>query len=210
MTQAETFFTETEKQLIATTITGVERKTSGEVAVMVVAASDAYPEASLLAGLTIGGLVALFITDLFLADSLGYFLPLLICGVIGFGSLARILSTLLRMFIPGGRLETRVAERALRAFYEKKLHHTRDNTGVLFFISLLERKVWILADTGIYQKITQENLMSHANHIAIGIKQQQACNILCQEIEAVGLILARHFPVKPDDINELSNEVFTG
>lgn len=208
--QAEMFFTETEKQRIAKTIAGVEQKTSGEIAVMVVAASDTYPEASLLAGLTIGGLIALLITDLFLADSLGYFLPLLICGVIGFGSLAKICPPLLRLFIPGGRLETRVAERALRAFYEKKLHHTRDNTGVLFFISLLERKVWILADTGIYEKISQETLMAYAKHIAIGVKQQQACNVLCQEIEAAGLILACYFPIKPDDTNELANEVFTG
>jgi putative membrane protein len=210
MTQAETFFTEAEKQRIAATIGGVEQKTSGEVAVMVVAASDTYPEASLLAGLTIGGLAALLITDLFLADSLGYFVPLLLCGAIGFGSLAKISPPLLRLFIPGSRLESRVAERALRAFYEKNLHTTRDNTGVLFYISLLERKVWILADSGIHQKISQEDLMAHAQEIAAGIKQGQACNALCRKIEAVGIILTNHFPIKDDDTNELSNQVLTG
>ncbi len=210
MIQAETFFTEAEGLQIAATIGGVEGKTSGEVATMVVAASDTYPEATLLAGLTIGGLVALLITDLFLGDSLGYFLPLLLCGTIGISSLAKIFPPLLRLFILGSRLEARVAERALRAFYEKKLHTTRDNTGVLFFISLLERKVWILADSGIYQKISQETLMAHASDIAFGIKQGQACNALCREIEAVGVILARHFPVKPDDTNEISNQVITG
>lgn len=209
MTQAETFFTEAEKQQIAATIAEAEEKTSGEVVAMVVAASDAYPEASLLAGLTIGGLTALIITDFFLADSLGYFVPLLTCSAILAGSLAKILPPLLRLFIPGRRLETRVAERALRAFYEKKLHATRDNTGVLFFISLLERKVWILADTGIYQKISQDTLMAHANAIATGIKQGQACDALCREITAVGGILARHFPIKADDTNELSNELIT-
>ena len=210
MMQAETFFTEAEKQQIAATIAGVEGKTSGEIATMVVAASDTYPEATLLAGLTIGGLTALLITDLFLADSLGYFVPLLLCGTIGVSSLAKIFPPLLRLFIPGSRLETRVAERALRAFYEKKLHTTRDNTGVLFFISLLERKVWILADSGIYQKIPQESLLAHANDIATGIKQQQACTALCRQIEAVGVILANHFPIKADDTNELSNQVLTG
>ena len=210
MIQAETFFTEAEGQQIAATIGGVEGKTSGEVATMVVAASDTYPEATLLAGLTIGGLAALLITDLFLGDSLGYFLPLLLCGTIGVSSLATIFPPLLRLFIPSSRLETRVAERALRAFYEKKLHTTRDNTGVLFFISLLERKVWILADSGIYQKISQETLMAHASNIATGIKQGQGCTALCREIEAVGVILAQNFPSKPDDTNELSNEVITG
>lgn len=210
MIHAETFFTETERQQIAATIAGVEKKTSGEIATMVVTASDTYPEATLLAGLTIGGLAALLITDLFLADSLGYFVPLFVCGAMAVGSLAKIFPPLLRTFIPGSRLETRVAERALRSFYEKKLHTTRDNTGVLFFISLLERKVWILADSGIYQKISQDALMAHAKDIAVGIKQGQACNALCREIEAVGVILARHFPIKADDTNELSNEVLTG
>ena len=210
MVQAETFFTKVEKQQIAATIAGVEGKTSGEIVAMVVAASDAYPEASLLAGLTIGGLAALLVTDLFLADNLGYFVPLFACGVILIGSLAKIFPPLLRLFIPGSRLEARVAERAFRAFYEKKLHATRDNTGVLFFISLLERKVWILADSGIYQKISQEILIAYAKNIAVGIKQGQACNALCREIEAVGDILIRHFPIKPDDTNELSNEVITG
>jgi len=210
MTHAETFFTEAERQQITATIAGVEKKTSGEVVTMVVAASDTYPEATLLAGLTIGGLAALLITDLFLGNNLGYFVPLLLCGTTGVSSLAKIFPPLLRLFIPASRLETRVAERALRAFYEKKLHTTRDNTGVLFFISLLERKVWILADSGIYQKISQDALMAHANDIAAGIKQGQACNALCQEIEVVGVILARHFPIKADDTNELSNEVITG
>ena len=209
MMNAETFFTEAEKQRIAATIAGVEQKTSGEVATMVVAASDTYPEATLLAGLTIGGLTALLVTDLFLADSLGYFLPLMVGGAVLVGGLSKIFPPLLRLFIPESRRETRVAQRALRAFYEKKLHTTRDNTGVLFFISLLERKVWILADSGIYQKISPETLLAHANDIATGIKQRQACNALCRQIEAVGVILARHFPVKADDTNELSNQVLT-
>lgn len=207
---AETFFTEAEKQRIAATITGVEKATSGEVATMVVAASDTYPEATLLAGFSVGGLSALLITDLFLNDSLGYFVPLMVTSTILIGGLTKIFPPLLRLFIPESRKETRVAERALRAFYEKKLHATRDNTGVLFFISLLERKVWILADSGIYQKIPQETLLAHATDIASGIKQGQACNALCRQIEAVGVILARHFPIKPDDTNELSNQVFTG
>jgi putative membrane protein len=210
MTNAETFFTEAEKERIAATITGVEKTTSGEVATMVVAASDTYPEATLLAGFSIGGLSALLITDLFLHDSLGYFVPLMVASAIVISGLTKTFPPLLRLFIPDSRRETRVAQRALRAFYEKKLHATRDNTGVLFFISLLERKVWILADTGIYQKIPQETLQAHATDIASGIGQGQACNALCRQIEAVGVILARHFPVKPDDTNELSNQVFTG
>lgn len=208
--RAETFFTEAEKQRIAAAISAVEKKTSGEVVALVVDSSDTYPEARMLAGLSIGGLIALVITDLFLADSLGYFLPLLLGGATLVGSLAKFCPPLLRLFIPESRKESRVAERALRTFYEKELHTTRDSTGVLFFISLLEHKVWILADRGIYLKISQETLQAYANEVAAGIRQGQACDALCREIEAVGDILASHFPVKTDDTNELSNQVLTG
>jgi uncharacterized membrane protein len=41
------------------------------------------------------------------------------------------------------------------AFYEKGLYKTRKNTGVLFFMSCLRRKVWVLADKGIYGRLNR-------------------------------------------------------
>ncbi|MGV1098412.1 TPM domain-containing protein [Thiovibrio sp. JS02] len=208
--KAETFFNEKEKETIAATIAEVERKTAGEVAVMVVDQSDTYPEASLLAGLSLGGITALLVTDLFFADSLIAFLPLLAAGTILFALLAKACPALLRLFIPAGRMESRVGQRALLAFYEKGLYRTRDNTGVLFFLSLTEHKVWVLADKGIYEKISPETLLSFAAGIGAGIRRKQACPALCEAIRRSGDILARHFPVKPGDTNELANEIITG
>ena len=66
------------------------------------------------------------------------------------------------------RKEHAVRERAQQAFFEKGLYKTKENTGVLFFLSLLERKVWILADKGIYQKIGQETLDRYAKTVSPG------------------------------------------
>lgn len=210
MRRSETFFSEAEKEQVACAVAAVEKKTSGEVVVMVVDASDTYPEAGLLAGLAIGGLTALLITDLFLADSLIFFVPLMALGLIAVCSLARVNPWLLRLFIPESRLAARVSQRALLAFYEKGLHATRERTGVLFFISLLEHKVWILADKGIYEKIPQESLQAYAKDIATGIKEGRAGSALCRQIEAVGAVLARDFPVRADDANELADQLLTG
>jgi putative membrane protein len=114
----------------------------------------------------------------------------------------------LRFFVPAGRLESRVQDRALRAFYEKGLYKTQDDTGVLFFISLFEHRVWILADEGIYSKITHDDLQEYAQDIARGVKSGTATAALCREIHNVGTVLAEHFPIKPGDINELSNKIF--
>ena len=208
--KAETFFSTAEKERIAKAVEEVERNTAGEVAVMVVDQSEEYPEARILAG-TVGGLlIALAITDVFLADNLWYFVPLFfVLSVLGC-RLAGCLPPFIRIFTPGSRLEEQVRKRALIAFYEKGLYDTRDDTGVLFFISLLEHKVWVMADKGIYEKISQETLQEYASDIALGIKTGRAAENLCREIGRVGEILAEHFPVKPDDTNELSDEVIIG
>ncbi|MBC8316668.1 MAG: hypothetical protein H8E41_02100 [Desulfobulbaceae bacterium] len=207
--KADNFFTSEEKDTIAKTIGKVEKKTAGEVAVMVVDTSDSYPESLVLAGVLMGGLSALLVTDLFFNDSLWIFLPLATLFSFVFGWLTNQAPIIKRYFIPKARIEEEVEQRAIQAFYEKGLYKTRDDTGVLFFISLLEHKAWVLADQGIYSKIPQETLQEYAVDIATGIKKGRAAEVLCQEISKVGEILAEHFPVKDDDTNELPNKVFT-
>lgn len=207
--QAENFFSPTEKERISQAIAAVEKLTAGEVAVVVANESDRYPESTILAGITLGGVVGLIVTDLLFHDSLWFFLPLTTVAALLIGWLTGKVPSLKRLFVPHARLEEEVAQRALQVFYDKGLHRTRDATGVLFFISLLEHKAWVLADQGIYQKISQEKLNQHAVSVAAGIKQGRAAEALCQEIQQVGITLAQHFPIKPDDTNELSNEVQT-
>ncbi len=208
--KADTFFNEEEKKQISFTISEVEKKTAGEVAVMVVDDSDTYPESSILAGFFIGGSISLMITDQFFDASLWFFVPLMAILSITIGWLVKFMPDIKRLFTPKGHLEEKVSERALLAFYEKGLYQTRDDTGVLFFISLFEHKVWVIADKGIYEKITPDELQKYANDVAHGVKTGKAAEALCHEIEKVGIILAEHFPIKPDDTNELTNKVIVG
>jgi len=205
--KADSLFNKQEKQKIAATIKNIETRTSGEVAVMVVDASDTYPEASLLAGTILGGLLSLVLTDLFFNASLWFFLPLFLVLAIVTCYFCKFFPIVKSIFLPAGRREQQVEARAVQAFYEKELYKTRDQTGVLFFISLFEHKVWVLADKGIYEKISQPVLQEYAHTIAAGIKSDSICAHLCQAITNVGIILAEHFPIKEDDTNELANEV---
>ncbi len=210
MMKAESFFTKHDNEMIASAVRVAESKTAGEIAVMVVDQSDTYLEGQILAGLVIGGLLSLLVTDLLLASYLWYFVGLFIVLVPLCGWLTQKLPFLKRLFTLEKRLDDRVQERALAAFYEKGLYKTRDETGILFFISLFERKVWVLADQGIYRKIKPEYLQDYARSVARGIKTGAAAQSLCREIERVTEVLAEHFPVKSDDTNELPDEVMTG
>jgi putative membrane protein len=208
--KAETFFSKAEQESISGAIAEVESKTSGEVAVMVVDQSDTYPEGQILAGFFFGSLLALVATELFWNASLWVFVVISFVLMPLCGWLVHYLPRVKRFFTPDVRLELRVQQRALTAFYEKGLYKTRDESGVLFFISLFERKVRVLADKGIYEKIRQEALQTYASDIALGVKAGRAAEILCHQIKSVGQVLAGQFPVKPDDINEISDKIIIG
>jgi putative membrane protein len=208
--KAENFFTNSENAEIGAAIKEVEKNTTGEIAVMVVDESDSYPEGNILSGIIIGGLVSLVITELFFEDSLTIFAVYFAGLSLVTGWITEHFPALKRIFITKNRMDELVREQAVQSFYEKGLHKTRDATGVFFFISLFEHKVWILADTGIYSRISQQELQVYASDMAEGIKRGNAAEILCRKIANLGEVLAQHFPAKPDDENELSNQVIVG
>jgi len=207
MIDAEHFFSTAENERIAATIAEVEEKTAGEIAVMVVDESDSYPEGIVLGGALLGGLAALAITDFFFGDSLWVYIPCFVFLALLAGAVIKRLPLLHWLFIPARRLHRRVETRAALAFYARGLHKTRDASGVLFFLSLFERKVWVIADQGIYQKITQAELQTYTRKIVEGIKSGTKTEALCAEISRFGELLALHFPIRPDDTNELPNEI---
>ena len=207
--RAEKIFTEEEKKRIEDTTRDVESRTIGEVAVMVVDSSDQYIEAEVLGGIFLGSLLSLIITALYFNSSVWSFIPVSLILFFPSRFLFRKFPVLKISFIGFRRKEETVRQRAVRAFYEKGLYKTRKNTGVLFFISILERKVWILADKGIYEKIEQETLNKFAITVSHGIKEGRACDSLCDAIREAGELLAKHFPVTPGDTDELSNKVMT-
>ncbi len=207
MMDAEHFFSAAEKERIAATIKVVEGETAGEIAVMVVDASDTYPEGIVLGGVILGGLAALAVTDYFLNASLWLYVPCAVTGALLTALALKFLPAVHRLFVPVRQLEHRVRVRAEQAFFAKGLHHTRDHSGVLFFLSLFERRVWVLADQGIYQKISQDELQTYATQVTTGLKSGRKSEALCAEITRFGKLLAQHFPIRTDDSNELANEV---
>ena len=207
--KAAQFFTPEEKERIKTTTHSVESRTDGEIAVMVVDQSDRYPEAEVLGGVIFGGLLSLVVSVIFFHDSLFVYIPLSFFLFFPFRWIGAAIPRLKLVFVGLHRREDAVRRRALQAFYEKGLYKTRFQTGVLIFLSLLEHKVWILADKGIHEKMTQESLNRFSQEISRGIKDGRACDSLCQAIEGIGRLLAEHFPCTPGDTDELPDEVMT-
>ena len=206
---AHGFFTHEEKERIQATTKSVESRTVGEEAVMVVDSSDHYFEAEVIGGILVGSLLSLWITASYFHSSVWWYVPLGFLLFFPSRVLFRKVPALKAALVGPHRKEHAVRLRAVRAFHEKGLCKTRKHTGVLFFISLLERKVRILADSGIHEKIGQETLDKFARHISRGIKEGRSGDALCEAIQEAGDLLARHFPITKDDTDELGNNVIT-
>ena len=210
VSKADKFFTEEEKERLKATVHEVESKTIGEIVVMVVDHSDHYIEAEVLGGILLGSLLSLIATLLYFHSSIWSYVPLSFLFFFPCRFLFQRVDILKRLFIGIRKKEEAVRLRAEQAFFERGLYKTKKNTGVLFFLSLLERKVWVLADKGIYEKMNQETLNRFANEVSRGIKENQACEALSKAIQEIEVLLSRHFPITPDDTDELPNEVMTG
>lgn len=100
-----------------------------------------------------------------------------------------------------------IDELAKEEFLSLGMSDTRDRTGILIYVLLGERQFYILADEGINQKVDQSTWDNVRDDIQNEFKTGHYTRGLLKGIEDVGKILSEHFPVKPDDTNELSNKV---
>jgi len=233
--RANEFFGESVKKSITGTIAKVEKKTSGEVAVMVVDESDSYREAAALGAFWLSAVASLMLSmviavvlhhremwsfgsseyvrhlagEIIQYTSIWYFIPLLFLLYFPSAGAMRLFPAMKLLFISKKRVEEAVRERAVRAFYERGLYRTRDETGVLIFISLMEHRVWVLGDRAINEKISSGFWEERAGELSRGMKERAYGETVINVIERCGEELARHFPIKQDDTNEIPNQIIT-
>jgi len=214
---ADRFLSEAEKKKIIESVKKVENITSGEIVPMVVSSSYTYPLAEIKGAAFFSVPAAIALTYLAVQQSLlmGYF-PYLYYSMwmfLGIGMVLYVLSYLLlkyipsmkRMFIADAEIDEEVEEAAVTSFFRNGLYLTRDKTGVLIFISVFEHRVWVLADSGINEKVDKKVWDEIVQHIIRGIKEKRQGDAIGEAITRVGEILKEHFPVKPDDRDELDN-----
>jgi putative membrane protein len=203
----EDFFTPAEQEQIRLAVAAAERTTSGEIATMVVERSDHYREAVILGAVLGAAVAALLVAVASHHITIWSYIPLTVILYFPAYAIIRSVPALQRPFIAGSRLDEAVRARAVRAFYEKGLYRTRHETGILLFISIFERKVWILGDRGINARIPAESWQQLVQIVTAGIRDGRSCEALCDVIARCGEQLALHFPRQRDDRNELQDTI---
>jgi putative membrane protein len=205
--RAVSVFTEADRERVQAAIADVEKRTLGEVVPVVLERSDRHPEASWSCALC-----TLLVGSALLEAHLPWTEPhwLLLCqiglGAIGY-LLAEILPDAKRSFVGEHRATEMAEEQALQEFHRQGLHKTRGATGVLIFVSLFERRVIVLGDSGIHARVGDEHWESMKSAILGGIVRGSLRDGLLAGIRACGDELARHFPRTEAGPNEIEDRV---
>ncbi len=207
---AKSLLTQQEQAQVIQCVKEVEKTTSGEIVPMIVSQSYDYPRATSLCALVLGLVAAASLATLLGWTDMWSFLGLFL-GTYGLCSvLIPLAPALKRPFILKREMEEEVNEAAVTNFFLHGLHRTRDLTGILIFISAYERKVWILADKGINDKVDKRVWGEVAAMVTDGIKSGAPGEALCQAIRRCGELVETNFPIKHDDTDELPNLIVDG
>lgn len=210
-TLAQNFLTQEEQDKVTQAVKEAELQTSGEIVPMIVSCSYDYPRAILLAALfyTLLSAYALahVISSYLWVDFLHihYFFLLFIPLFFLFFLLVSNYRPLARMFISKDEIAIEVEEEATKSFFTERLYETRENNGILLFISVFEKKAWILADSGINDRIEQADWQKIVDTLTEEIRRNNRAEGICNAISHIGTILREHFPYKRDDTDELHN-----
>ena len=208
--QAEKFLASAERLQIEARIAEAEKRTSGEIVVMVVPSSYHYPLASMIGSTLLAVLFGIAVALLFEKESMWFFLEVFALSFIVFHEVIKRTPLLKRLFVTASDMKEEVEEAAINSFYHKDINQTVDHTGILIYISLFEHNVRVVADKGINAKVDRELWQEIVGIIIRGIKSKGQATAIGAAVDRCAEILAAHFPLKSDDRNELGNEVIIG
>ncbi|HWP74076.1 MAG TPA: TPM domain-containing protein [Methylomirabilota bacterium] len=97
--------------------------------------------------------------------------------------------------------------RAVAVFEHLGMHRTAARHGVLIYVSVGDHKLAVLGDQGIHERVGQVYWERLVDAVLAHFREERPRDGLLHAVAEVGAVLARHFPRRPGDVNELSDQV---
>jgi putative membrane protein len=191
---------------IAAAIKRAEQGTRAELVAAIAGRADSYRSNALLAALAAALIAGLAVWALLpwpgpvemLAAELAAFI--LVYALAAF--------TPLGLFVVPAARKRRMASRLARlVFLERGLASTEERCGVLFFVSAAEHHVEIIADRGIDQAVEPGACQRIVDDFTASVKQGRIEQGFVGAIEALGALLARHYPPQGENPNRIPDRL---
>ena len=97
--------------------------------------------------------------------------------------------------------------RARKVFAHLGMHLTAERHGVLIYLAVEDKKLAIVGDEGIHRHVGDAYWQAVRDLMVRHLSEGHALEAVLAGIAEVGRVLARHFPRRGDDQNELSDQV---
>jgi putative membrane protein len=108
-------------------------------------------------------------------------------------------------FTPAKTKTRRVRNEALALFKASTERRTRSRTGVLVYLSLAEHRAEIIGDEAIIAKVDPDEWGAAMAILIDHLKAGRAGEGMAAAVDAIGDVLARHFPHTGTDPDEMPN-----
>jgi uncharacterized membrane protein len=96
--------------------------------------------------------------------------------------------------------------RAIELFSNLRVWDTEENSGILIYVQLLDRRVEILADRGIAACVPQAEWDGICRGMEASFRRGEWRQGALQAVARAGELLARHFPAGESNPNELPDQ----
>lgn len=188
-------------------VAAVEDESAAEIVVSVAPWAGSYRWVDLAVGsvLSLGALVFMLFSDMVFSWITIAANTVIVYAV---GALVINIATPLRLGLAGRKYVQRaVSTLAAARFHELGVANTRDRSGILVFVALLEKRCVVLADAGVKDAVGEKQWRIMAETVENAVRTagvgKKGVEALAQAIETLGPQLSRSLVRKEDDINEL-------
>lgn len=208
------FLAAADKKAIDEQVASIEARTGVQVVTAIVGKSDNYVELPWKA-FALGASLAAFVlvaADLWRPEWITAGTPLVdAVTILAAGAAVALLAIFVppvaRLFLRRHRAEAEVRHRAQSLFLTRELFGTRNRTAVLIFLSLFERRVEILPDTGLHARIGEADWNTAIARMTPLLRYSSPGSALREGLAAVERLLAdKGFVAGGAAANELSNQ----
>jgi putative membrane protein len=209
--EAPIILTRAQASAIEARVAEIEARTGVELVAAVVGRSYAYPQLPWKAfalGASIAGLVVVLVDTLRPDWTSAHAALVHTVAILGVGAACAIVTVFVpafaRLFLRAPRRDLEVRRHAESLFVRHRLTNTHDRTGVLLLVSLFERKIEIVPDTGFQDRVSAADWHSVIARMSPKLRGRRPADALQEGLDAVEALLhAKGFGPRADDRNEL-------
>ncbi len=101
-------------------------------------------------------------------------------------------------------------KRAVEVFERLGMHRTKERHGVLIYVAVIDRKLAVIGDAGIHARVGDAYWQGLAAAATRHFREERSRDGFIHAVGELGQILRQHFPRRPDDTNELGDQVSIG